>query len=767
MSGFRLFMPIGKIDEAKRIVYGTLTAEVADKAGEIFDYASGKPAVQAWSDEIHAASGGKSRGNVRAMHDKIAAGKFTDIVFDDANKRIEGAAKIIDDDEWKKVEEGVYTGFSIGGSYTRRWQDPDNSKLWRFTPELTEISLVDNPCVPTATFEYIKADGSVEMRKFTTHTKEDDMDPKELAGARDALAKGTATDEQKALIVKADADLLKAAQDAETAGTATDEQKALLTKVAAEGKPTLVRDGKPVKPKAAPVQKWLADDGTPFDSKREAEVRNLEIEKQATLAPSLSQVDALLKAKKPAEDDDEDKEGDDEDTKKSKKERREKKAKEKTEAEEKARKEEADKAARAAELLKANPNVDVPEDERGDPEKIAARIEIAKKDYSDKQRKAMAESGEAMEDGSFPIKTKKDLENAVQAYGRAKDKDKAKAHIKARAKALGAEEMLPEEWTGKKKPEEKAAPAGQLEKGMHSVGELACILERILWLINSSKFEEAMEGDDSEMPKKLMAWLKDGVPLLQAMVAEETSEMVGKDEDEVMEMAADWKGDACDALSKFCRSTSEPLVKSDSKKETEAGAALVKLADALAKAGARHSKADADRVQALQDHAKDVHKCMGDMADKCMKMHEAAGEAMNKAIDLGAKGDRYEEETDGKDAQKMSKILDENHGLRTEVAALTKVIARTDETLQKVSPFIETLNEQIRKQDSRIEHLEKEPRAPKGNVRPISKTQDGGGTGDGNVTPEMMTAALEKLTPDDRAKVLMKAALATPMSRIP
>src|SRR5579862_1501905 len=200
MSQLRLFLPIGKIDEAKRIVYGTLTAEMPDRAGEIFDYASGKPAVQAWSDEISRATKGKSKGNVRAMHDNIAAGKFTDIVFDDDKKRIEGAAKIVDDDEWEKCREGVYSGFSIGGKYTKRWQDPDNPNLYRFTPELTEVSLVDSPCVPDATFEYIKADGSVEMRKFTTHTKEEVMDPKVLAAAKEALAKGTATDEQKALI---------------------------------------------------------------------------------------------------------------------------------------------------------------------------------------------------------------------------------------------------------------------------------------------------------------------------------------------------------------------------------------------------------------------------------------------------------------------------------------------------------------------------------------------------------------------------------------
>lgn len=51
-----------------------LTAETPDKAGEVFDYACGKPAVQAWSDEIRAASGGKSlgkRGLLKAAQDAV------------------------------------------------------------------------------------------------------------------------------------------------------------------------------------------------------------------------------------------------------------------------------------------------------------------------------------------------------------------------------------------------------------------------------------------------------------------------------------------------------------------------------------------------------------------------------------------------------------------------------------------------------------------------------------------------------------------------
>jgi len=50
----------------------------------------------------------------------------------------------------------------------------------------------------------------------------------------------------------------------------------------------------------------------------------------------------------------------------------------------------------------------------------------------------------ALPDGSFPIVTKKDLENAIKSYGRSKDKEKAKKHIKKRAKELGHTDLLPD-----------------------------------------------------------------------------------------------------------------------------------------------------------------------------------------------------------------------------------------------------------------------------------------------------------------------------------
>lgn len=70
------------------------------------------------------------------------------------------------------------------------------------------------------------------------------------------------------------------------------------------------------------------------------------------------------------------------------------------------------------------------------------------RDFSVEERRRLAKSGEAMPDGSFPIVTRDDLENAIRAIGRASNPDAAKAHIKKRAKALGLSELIPEEWGG-------------------------------------------------------------------------------------------------------------------------------------------------------------------------------------------------------------------------------------------------------------------------------------------------------------------------------
>ena len=78
---------------------------------------------------------------------------------------------------------------------------------------------------------------------------------------------------------------------------------------------------------------------------------------------------------------------------------------------------------------------------------LPAEVEAyLKREFSDKERSAAADSGAALPDGSFPIKNESDLKNAIKAVGRAKDPAKAKAHIKSRAKDLGKSELIPDTW---------------------------------------------------------------------------------------------------------------------------------------------------------------------------------------------------------------------------------------------------------------------------------------------------------------------------------
>jgi hypothetical protein len=152
-----------KVDASRREVHGVMAEEAKDRSGETFDYVSSKPYVLQWSKEIEKTTDGKSLGNVRGQHGKIAAGKLVSITFDDAARRIPVVAKIVDNNEWEKVVAGVYTGFSIGGSYVKKWEDGGAT---RYTAKPAEVSLVDHPCMYGATFQMVKADGAFEYRGF-------------------------------------------------------------------------------------------------------------------------------------------------------------------------------------------------------------------------------------------------------------------------------------------------------------------------------------------------------------------------------------------------------------------------------------------------------------------------------------------------------------------------------------------------------------------------------------------------------------------------
>lgn len=74
-----------------------------------------------------------------------------------------------------------------------------------------------------------------------------------------------------------------------------------------------------------------------------------------------------------------------------------------------------------------------------------------KRQVSTSMRDSLAKQGKANPDGGYPIETVGDLKNAIQAFGRAKDKPKTKKLIIRRARALNAVNLLPDGWLEGKK----------------------------------------------------------------------------------------------------------------------------------------------------------------------------------------------------------------------------------------------------------------------------------------------------------------------------
>lgn len=160
------FIPFAKVDEAKREVWGCVTAEVPDKDGETCRYAPTVKNYKAWVGEFQKATDGESFGNLREMHQLKAAGKGVGIEYRDAEKEIWMGFKVVDDTAWDKVVQKVYTGFSQGGDY----EDGPNADGY-YTANPTEVSLVDNPCLGIARFAFIRASGAVEMVKIRSIEK--------------------------------------------------------------------------------------------------------------------------------------------------------------------------------------------------------------------------------------------------------------------------------------------------------------------------------------------------------------------------------------------------------------------------------------------------------------------------------------------------------------------------------------------------------------------------------------------------------------------
>jgi len=174
-----IFAQLHKYDESTGYFEAVAADESLDHDGEILDFESSQPHFENWSAKIAKVTEGKSVGNVREMHGKVAAGKLTEMICDPVAKQVRVAGYAVDAGSRAKMAQGVLTGVSIGGAYGKKWDDPVRKGVIRYEAIPSEISLVDNPCNPNAFFTVVKADGAEELRKFEKIAERKDVDPKE------------------------------------------------------------------------------------------------------------------------------------------------------------------------------------------------------------------------------------------------------------------------------------------------------------------------------------------------------------------------------------------------------------------------------------------------------------------------------------------------------------------------------------------------------------------------------------------------------------
>lgn len=146
----RLYGTIQKADpqeDGTIIVTGIASTESVDSQGEVVTADAMKAAIPDYM----------RFGAVREMHDaKKAAGTALNIGVNDAGST-DFTAHVVDPIAIKKVQSGVYKGFSIAGKVLKR-DESDENKITALA--LTEVSLVDRPANPDAVFTCYKADGA-------------------------------------------------------------------------------------------------------------------------------------------------------------------------------------------------------------------------------------------------------------------------------------------------------------------------------------------------------------------------------------------------------------------------------------------------------------------------------------------------------------------------------------------------------------------------------------------------------------------------------
>ena len=140
MKKFIRHIPITKIDVDQRMVYGFASTPDLDSDGEIISL---KGLAKSLPEYMRFPT-------IREMHLPKAIGTTKEAEIKDDGLWI--GAKIVADNAWKLVKEGVYKGFSVGGHIVKQVDNVIEDI------DLIEISLVDVPANKAAVIQLWKKD---------------------------------------------------------------------------------------------------------------------------------------------------------------------------------------------------------------------------------------------------------------------------------------------------------------------------------------------------------------------------------------------------------------------------------------------------------------------------------------------------------------------------------------------------------------------------------------------------------------------------------
>jgi len=134
------------IDEEKRIIEGYASTDTLDLEGDIVDLNATRLAVEEY----------QKFAAVRLMHRAQPIGVIERLQVD--TKGLFVRVRVVADDAWKLVKEGVLKGFSIGYANAKRVADTVKTGVSRMISyDLIEISLVDAPANRDCSFVLTKA----------------------------------------------------------------------------------------------------------------------------------------------------------------------------------------------------------------------------------------------------------------------------------------------------------------------------------------------------------------------------------------------------------------------------------------------------------------------------------------------------------------------------------------------------------------------------------------------------------------------------------